>query len=60
MSNLKAKDFPKEVQDKNPNLDEMLERTRKEDVYLKMNTFFGIITVEQRLQKKFGKNSRKH
>jgi hypothetical protein len=50
MSNLKSKDFPKYVRDKNPNLDVMLERTRKEDVYLSINSFFGFVTVEQRSQ----------
>ena len=52
MSDLKAKDFPKIVRDKNPNLDEMLERTRNEDVYLKLNTFFGVVTVEPRSKNK--------
>jgi hypothetical protein len=48
MSNLKAKDFPKYVRDKNPNLERMLERTRKEDVYLTINSLFGVVNVVPR------------
>jgi hypothetical protein len=48
MSNLTAKDFTDYIRNQNPNLDEMLDRTRKENVYLRINSFYGFITVETR------------
>jgi len=45
---LKAKDFPKYVRDKNPNLEQTLQkRASNDNTYLVINGMFGFVTLKK-------------
>lgn len=51
--NLKVSDFPTEIQQKNKDLAQTLEKRKKNpNTYLVFNGFFGIVTLEEKRKKR--------